>query len=176
MYLSGALSDYTFDFDVITQFTIHFSYLFRFRATARDSAHHQYIEEKEGGTAPDRIRSSTIGVGRWERKRVSEGYSNLILKSTVSLEITTVPVGSMQIAFSSSARNKPVEFGVAIEKQPPRYRKVRLKVLSITLGARVEQNPFTAELAAMTYTLRTLVGLKDFRITLIRVTKRQLSH
>jgi ribonuclease HI len=59
-----------------------------------------------------------------------------------------------------------VGFGVAIEKQPPRYRKVRLKVFSVTLGARTEQNLFSAELAAMVHTLKTLVGLKDFRITL----------
>ncbi|KAJ5264619.1 hypothetical protein N7505_007412 [Penicillium chrysogenum] len=33
----------------------------------------------------------------------------------------------MQIAVSSSARNELVGFGVAIEKQPPRYRKLKLK-------------------------------------------------
>lgn len=49
-------------------------------------------------------------------------------------EGSTVPGGSMQIAFSSSSRNELVGFGVAIEKQPPRYRKVRLKVFSVTLG------------------------------------------
>ncbi|KAI2734223.1 hypothetical protein DTO013E5_10100 [Penicillium roqueforti] len=77
----------------------------------------------------------------------------------------------MQIAFSSSARNELVGFGVAIEKQLPRYRKVRLKTLSVTLSARTEQNPFSAELAAMAHTLKTLVGLKDFRITLITSNK-----
>jgi hypothetical protein len=86
-------------------------------------------------------------------------------------EGSIVPGGSMQIAFSSSARNELVGFGVAIEKQPPRYRKVRLKTLSVTLGARTEQNPFSAELAAMAHTLKTLVGLKDFRITLITSNK-----
>ncbi|CEJ62638.1 Putative Reverse transcriptase [Penicillium brasilianum] len=86
-------------------------------------------------------------------------------------EGSIVPSGSMQIAFSSSARNEPVGFGVAIEKQPPRYRKVRLKTLSVTLSARTEQNPFSAELAAMAHTLKTLVGLKGFRITLITSNK-----
>jgi ribonuclease HI len=81
-------------------------------------------------------------------------------------QTSTAPGGSMQIAFSSSSRNELVGFGVAIEKQPPRYRKVRLKVFSVTLGARTEQNLFSAELAAMVHTLKTLVGLKDFRITL----------
>ena len=81
-------------------------------------------------------------------------------------EGSTVPGGSMQIAFSSSARNELVGFGVAIEKQPPRQRKVRLKTLSVTLSARTEQNPFSAELAAMAHALKTLVGLKDHRITL----------
>ncbi|KAJ5865178.1 uncharacterized protein N7529_007094 [Penicillium soppii] len=84
---------------------------------------------------------------------------------------STVPGGSMRIAFSSSARNELVGFGVAIEKQPPRYRKVRLKTLSVTLSARTEHNPFSAELAAMAHTLKTLVGLKDFRITLITSNK-----
>jgi hypothetical protein len=86
-------------------------------------------------------------------------------------EGTTVPGGTMQIAFSSSARNELVEFGVAIEKQPPRYRKVRLKTLSVTLSARTEQNPLSAELAAMAHTLKTLVGLKDFRISLVTSNK-----
>ena len=62
-------------------------------------------------------------------------------------------------------RNELVGFGVAIEKQPPRYRKVRLKTLSVTLSARTEQNPFSAELAVMAYTLKTLVGLKDYNHT-----------
>ncbi|KAJ5860661.1 uncharacterized protein N7529_007971 [Penicillium soppii] len=84
---------------------------------------------------------------------------------------STVPGGSMRIAFSSSARNELVGFGVAIEKQPPRYRKVRLKTLSVTLSARTEHNPFSAELAAIAHTLKTLVGLKDFRITLITSNK-----
>lgn len=86
-------------------------------------------------------------------------------------EGSIVPGGSMQIAFSSSARNELVGFGVAIEKQPPRYRKVRLKTLSVTLSARTEQNPFSAELAAMAHTLKTLVGLKGFRVTLITSNK-----
>lgn len=86
-------------------------------------------------------------------------------------EGSIVPGGAMQIAFSSSARNELVGFGVAIEKQPPRYRKVRLKTLSVTLSARMEQNPFSAELAAMAHTLKTLVGLKNFRISLITSNK-----
>ncbi|KAI2930361.1 hypothetical protein CBS147321_10549 [Aspergillus niger] len=60
----------------------------------------------------------------------------------------SAPGGSIQIAISSSARNGMVGFGVAIEKQPPRYRKLKLKTFSMTLGARSEQNPFSAELAA----------------------------
>jgi hypothetical protein len=86
-------------------------------------------------------------------------------------EESTVPGGSMQIAFSSSARNELVGFGVAIEKQPPRYRKVKLKAFSVTLGARTEQNPFSSELAAMAHKLNTLVGLKDYRITLLTSNK-----
>ncbi|KAJ6136898.1 hypothetical protein N7497_012150 [Penicillium chrysogenum] len=77
----------------------------------------------------------------------------------------------MQIAVSSSARNKLVGFGVAIEKQPPRYRKLKLKTLSVTLGARAEQNPFSAELAAMAHALNMVVGVKDYRITLLTSNK-----
>ncbi|OQE10076.1 hypothetical protein PENFLA_c095G04748 [Penicillium flavigenum] len=77
----------------------------------------------------------------------------------------------MQIAVSSSARNELVGFGVAIEKQPPRYRKLKLKTLSVTLGARAEQNPFCAELAAMAHALNMVVGVKDYRITLLTSNK-----
>ena len=79
--------------------------------------------------------------------------------------------GVMRIAVSSSARNEIVGFGVAIENQPPRYRKPRLKTLSVTLGARIEQNPYSAELAAMAYALGTLRGLKRCRVTLLTSNK-----
>ncbi|CEJ62734.1 Putative Reverse transcriptase [Penicillium brasilianum] len=82
-----------------------------------------------------------------------------------------VPGGSIQVAVSSSARNRLVGFGVAIKKQPPRYRKLKLKSFFVTLGARSEQNPFSAELAAMAHTLNMLAGLKDYRITLLTSNK-----
>jgi ribonuclease HI len=83
----------------------------------------------------------------------------------------TVPGGSIQVAVSSSARNELVGFGVAIEKQPPQYRKLKMKSFSVTLGARSEQNPFSAELAAIAHTLNILVGLEDYRITLLTSNK-----
>jgi ribonuclease HI len=83
----------------------------------------------------------------------------------------TVPGGSIQVAVSSSARNELVGFGVAIEKQPPRYQKLKLKGFFVTLGARSEQNPFSAELAAMAHTLDMLVGLEEYRITLLTSNK-----
>ena len=43
--------------------------------------------------------------------------------------------------------------------------------MSVTSDARTEQNPFSAELAAMAHTLKTLAGLKDHRITLTRTNK-----
>ncbi|KAJ5708140.1 hypothetical protein N7488_007941 [Penicillium malachiteum] len=79
--------------------------------------------------------------------------------------------GYMQIAVRSSARNELVGFGVAIEKQPPRNRKLKQKTLSITLGARAEQNPFSAELAGMAHVLGMVVGLKDYRIKLLTSNK-----
>ena len=86
-------------------------------------------------------------------------------------ETQTETGGIMRIAVSSSARNGMVGFGVAIEKQPPRYRKPRLKTFSVTLGARTEQNPYSGELAAMAYALGTLRGLKRCRVTLLTSNK-----
>ena len=86
-------------------------------------------------------------------------------------ETQTEAGGVMRIAVSSSARNEMVGFGVAIEKQPPRYRKPRLKTFSVTLGARTEQNPYSGELAAMAYALNTLRGLKRCRVTLLTSNK-----
>jgi ribonuclease HI len=88
-----------------------------------------------------------------------------------SSETQTETGGVMRIAVSSSARNEKVGFGVAIEKQPPRYRKPRLKTFSVTLGARAEQNPYSGELAAMAYALGTLQGLKRCRVTLLTSNK-----
>lgn len=79
--------------------------------------------------------------------------------------------GLMQIAVSSSARNELVGFRVAIKKQPPRNRKLKLKTFSITLGARADQNPFSAELAAMAHVLKMIVGIKDYRTTLLTSNK-----
>ncbi|KAI1829039.1 hypothetical protein DTO027I6_10118 [Penicillium roqueforti] len=79
--------------------------------------------------------------------------------------------GLMQIAVSSSARNELVGFGVAIEKQPPRNRKLKFKTFSVTLGARAEQNPFSAELAAMAHVLKIVVKIKDYKITLLTSNK-----
>jgi hypothetical protein len=64
-----------------------------------------------------------------------------------------------------------VGFGVVIEKQPSHYRKVRLKVLPIILGASVEKNLFSTELAAIMYISKILVRLRGFRITLITCNK-----
>jgi ribonuclease HI len=86
-------------------------------------------------------------------------------------ETQTEAGGVMRIAVSSSARNKIVGFGVAIEKQPPRYRKPRLKTFSVTLGAKTEQNPYSRELAAMAYALNTLRGLKRCKVTLLTSNK-----
>lgn len=82
----------------------------------------------------------------------------------------------MRIAISSLARNELVGFRVVIEKQPPCYRKPKLKTFSVTLGARSEQNPFSAELAVMAHILNVLVGLKDYRIMLLTSAKRRLSR
>lgn len=61
--------------------------------------------------------------------------------------------GSMQIAISSSARNKIVDFSGAIQKQPPQYIKPKLKTFSVTLGIRSEQNPYSGELTVIAHAL-----------------------
>jgi hypothetical protein len=86
-------------------------------------------------------------------------------------DLHTVPSGSIQIIVSSSARNGLVGFRVAMKKQPPRYRKLKLKTFSVTLGARSEQNPFSAELAAIAHVLNMLIGLKDYSIMLLMSNK-----
>ncbi|KAJ5672991.1 hypothetical protein N7507_002118 [Penicillium longicatenatum] len=53
----------------------------------------------------------------------------------------------------------------------PQNRKLKQKTISITLGARAEQNLFSAELAAMAHMLGMVVGLKDYRITLLTSNK-----
>jgi hypothetical protein len=79
--------------------------------------------------------------------------------------------GSMQIAVSSSARNEVVGCGGAIQSKPPRYKKLKLKTFSFTLGVRLEQNPYSGELAAMAHALRTLPTLKQYRIMLLTSNK-----
>jgi hypothetical protein len=89
----------------------------------------------------------------------------------VMADSQTAPGGTMQAAVSSSARNGFVGFGVAIEKQPPRYRKLKLKTSSVTLGARAEQSPYSGELAAIAHALDMPPGLKQYRITLLTSNK-----
>jgi hypothetical protein len=79
--------------------------------------------------------------------------------------------GSIQIAVSSPARNEVVGCGGVIQKQPPKYRKLKLKTFSVTLGARSEQNPYSGELAAMEHALSTLPGLRQYRVTLLTSNK-----
>ena len=83
----------------------------------------------------------------------------------------SVPDGSIQTAISNSARNRFVGFGVAIEKQPPQYRKLKLKIFSVILGARSEQNLFSAKLAAIAHMLNRLVELKSFGFRLLTSNK-----
>lgn len=58
-------------------------------------------------------------------------------------ETLTAAGAVMQIAVSSSARNEMVGFGIVIKKQPPRYRKPRLKTFSVTPGTKSESRTHT---------------------------------
>ncbi|THC88429.1 hypothetical protein EYZ11_012122 [Aspergillus tanneri] len=86
-------------------------------------------------------------------------------------ETQTETGGSMQIAVSSSARNELVGCGGMIQKQPPKYRKPKLKSFSVTLGIRAEQNPYSGELAAIAHVLKMLPVPKLYRITLLTSNK-----
>ena len=99
----------------------------------------------------------------WEERVQSDGH-DLPETQTEAGEI-------MRIAVSSSARNEMVGFGVAIEKQPPRYRKPGLKTFAVTRAARAEQNPYSGELAAMAHALSMLRGLKRCRVTVLTSNK-----
>ena len=88
-----------------------------------------------------------------------------------SSDTQTAAGGSLQIAVSSSARNEVVGFGGVLQKQPRRYKKPRLKTFSVTLGVRLEQNPYSGELAAMAHALSILPGLKLYRIILLTSNK-----
>lgn len=79
--------------------------------------------------------------------------------------------GCMQIAVSSWVRNVLEGFGVAIEKQPPCYRKLKRTTFSVTLGVRAEQNPYSTELVAMAYVLNLSPAWKGYRITLLTSNK-----
>ena len=48
---------------------------------------------------------------------------------------------------------------------------MKLKTFSIILAARLEQNLFSAELAAIAYILNGLVGLKNFGLRLLTSNK-----
>ncbi|KAJ5198762.1 uncharacterized protein N7498_007879 [Penicillium cinerascens] len=105
--------------------------------------------------------------------QVADALKNIAMESLETINPFTLAPWEARVQTDKpiSEGSILVGFGVAIEKQPPRYRKVRLKTMSVTLSARTEQNPFSAELAAMAHTLKTLVELKGFRITLITSNK-----
>jgi hypothetical protein len=77
----------------------------------------------------------------------------------------------MHIPVSSLARNELVGFSGVIERQLPRYRKLKLKAFYAIVGVRLEQNPYSAELAVILCALNTLPGLKGYRFTLLTSNK-----
>ncbi|KAJ5100792.1 hypothetical protein N7456_006844 [Penicillium angulare] len=121
-------------------------------------------------TLPDTnsLRRCTDQIRKFRRYHRSPLYHAERIQTDIDVrhEAPAEAGGCMQVAVSSSARNERVGFGVATEKRPPRNRKLKHKALFITLAARVEQNPFSAELAAMAHALSTATGLKDYTITL----------
>ncbi|KAJ5521816.1 hypothetical protein N7527_005931, partial [Penicillium freii] len=60
---------------------------------------------------------------------------------------------------------------VASSSNSFRSFKLKFKTFSVTLGARAEQNPFSTKLAAIAYVLKIVVGIKDYKITLLTSNK-----
>ena len=67
---------------------------------------------------------------------------------------------AVRIAVSSSARNGVVGVGGAVELPASAQEGPKLKRFAYTLGMMAEQNPFSGELAAISYTLGRLPSLR----------------
>jgi hypothetical protein len=74
---------------------------------------------------------------------------------------------AVRIATSSSARNDMVGIGGAIRIPESCRRGGGLHTFSITLGTRAEQNPYTAELAAMAKALQSLPTQLCYRVIIV---------
>ncbi|OHE90225.1 zinc knuckle [Colletotrichum orchidophilum] len=84
----------------------------------------------------------------------------------------TESASTIRVAVSSSVRSGMVGVGGVVQKWSGSRADPALEPFSFTLGSRAEQNPYSAELAAMAYALRRpLRGVKDKRIRVLTSNK-----
>ncbi|KAB2098607.1 hypothetical protein AG0111_0g13148 [Alternaria gaisen] len=110
-------------------------------------------------------------TGKWKIKGCAQSVATLVSALSPLRRVQTVVEDTAQsleanwavrIAVSSSAQNEVVGMGGAISIQNNERQS-----FSITLGKREEQNPYLAELAAMTEALSRLPKLRFRNIALI---------
>ena len=82
-----------------------------------------------------------------------------------------IPAIGIYIAVSSSARNGVVGVGGAAQVPASVEGGPKGRAFSFTLGLRTEQNPYSGELAAMAYALRTLPEINHRSIALLTASK-----
>jgi hypothetical protein len=78
---------------------------------------------------------------------------------------------AIRIAVSSSARNEVVGVGGTIRIPESVQGGPGLETFSFTLGMRTEQNPYSGELAAMAYALRSLPKVGHHSVALVTSNK-----
>ncbi|KZL63403.1 reverse transcriptase, partial [Colletotrichum incanum] len=84
----------------------------------------------------------------------------------------TGTASTVRVAVSSSVRREIVGVGGVVQKRSVLRDDPELQPFSFTLGPRTEQNPYSAELAAIAYTLRrSLRGVANERITVVTSNK-----
>ena len=130
----------------------------RFTSPLQKIAHaHQY-------TPTDRMEViQPYVIAPWEERLPAT--INLRMEEAINVANT---IRGIQIATSSSARRGIVGMGGAIHDTLSIVTGREPITYSVTLGARTEQNPYTAELAAMTIAMKHLpLHLVGRRITII---------
>lgn len=78
---------------------------------------------------------------------------------------------SVKLAVNSSARNGVVRVGGVMELPVSALGQLRRETFSFTLGLRTAQNPYSGELAAMAYALRSLPTIRDRNVAVITSNK-----
>ncbi|KZL82765.1 reverse transcriptase domain protein, partial [Colletotrichum incanum] len=146
-----------------------------FKAAIEDGTHEEAVEvglrSKLVLTCEPAVPREGSGIGSkgmQDRLQVKIGEEETTVLETTVLETTS----TVRVAVSSSVRGGMVGIGGAVQKRPGLQADPEPEHFSFTLGLRSEQNPYSAELAAMAYALRRLLrGVTGERITLVTSNK-----